>query len=153
MQAVATKGETVWFTTSRARILVAESTYSLIEEEAPHGDMPPLHVHHDHDEVFYLLSGRASIHLPGSRIDLEAGQAAFAPREIPHTYRVESEAGAHWLVATTSGGFAAFVAEVSVPAEGDGYAPAEVLPAPADLAAAAARAGIELLGPPGTFPD
>ena len=56
-------------------------------------------------------------------------------------------------MATTSGEFAAFVAEVAVPAEDDGYAPAEVLPAPADLAAAGARAGIEVLGPPGTFPD
>jgi mannose-6-phosphate isomerase-like protein (cupin superfamily) len=152
MQAVAPKAETVWFTTTRARILIGEDTHSLIEEEAEQGDMPPLHVHHDHDEVFYVLSGRLSIHLPGSRIELGAGQAAFAPRENPHTYRVESEGGARWLVATTSGEFAAFVAEMAVPAQGDGYAPAEVLPAPADLAAAGARAGIEVLGPPGTFP-
>jgi quercetin dioxygenase-like cupin family protein len=153
MQAVAPEAETVWFTSSRARILVGENTYSLVEEEAEQGNMPPLHVHHGHDEVFYVLSGQVSIHLPGSRIDLGAGQAAFTPREIPHTYRVESEEGARWLVATTSGGFAAFVAEIALPAEGDGYAPAEVLPAPADLAAAAARARIELLGPPGTFPN
>ncbi len=152
MQAVASKAETVWFTTTRARILVGEDTCSLIEEEARQGDMPPLHVHHGHDEVFYVMSGQVSIHLPGSRIDLAAGEATFAPRDVPHTYRVESEEGARWIVATTSGGFAAFVAEVSVPAEGDGYAPAEVLPAPADLATAAARADIEVLGPPGTFP-
>jgi mannose-6-phosphate isomerase-like protein (cupin superfamily) len=153
MHAVTPEAETVWFTTTRARILVGENTYSLIEEEGQQGDMPPLHVHHDHDEVFYVLSGRMSIHLPGSRIDVGAGQAAFAPREIPHTYRVESEQGARWLVGTTSGAFAAFVAEVAVPAEGEGYAPAEVLPTPADLAAASARAGIEVLGPPGTFPS
>jgi mannose-6-phosphate isomerase-like protein (cupin superfamily) len=153
MQVVAPEAETVWFTTTRARILVCEDSYSLLEEEARHGDMPPLHVHHGHDEVFYVLSGRLSIHLPGSRIDLGAGQAAFAPREIPHTYRVESEEGARWLVATTSGAFAAFVAEVAVPAEDDGYAAPEVLPAPADLAAASACAGIEVLGPPGALPE
>ena len=115
MQAVASKAETVWFTTTRARILVGEDTCSLIEEEARQGDMPPLHVHHGHDEVFYVMSGQVSIHLPGSRIDLAAGEATFAPRDVPHTYRVESEEGARWIVATTSGGFAAFVAEVSVP--------------------------------------
>jgi mannose-6-phosphate isomerase-like protein (cupin superfamily) len=153
MQAAAPTAETVWFTTSRARILIAEDTCSLIEEEAPQGDMPPLHVHHGHDEVFYVQRGRLSIHQPGSRIDLGPGQATFAPREIPHTYRVESEGGARWLVATTSGEFAAFVAEVSVPAVGDGYASAGVLPTAADLAAAAARAGIEVLGPPGALPD
>jgi mannose-6-phosphate isomerase-like protein (cupin superfamily) len=153
MHALAPEAETVWFTTTRARILICEDTHSLIEEEAQEGDMPPLHVHHDHDEVFYVLSGQLSIHLTGSRIDLGAGQAAFAPREIPHTYRVESEDGARWLVATTSGRFAAFVAEVAVPADGDGYAPAEVLPGPADLAAASARAGIEVLGPRGALPN
>lgn len=77
---------------------------------------------------------------------------AAGHRSAPHTYRVDSEEGAFWVVATTSGEFAAFVAEVSVPAEGDGYAPADVLPAPAHLAAAAARTGIEVLGPPGTLP-
>jgi hypothetical protein len=135
------------------RILVREETYSLVEEEARHESMPPLHVHHGHDEVFYLLRGRMSIHEPGARIDLEAGQAAFAAREVPHTYRVESEDGARWLVATTSRGFADFVAEVSIPATGDGYAPPETLPDPDDVAAAAARAGIELLGPPGALPE
>jgi mannose-6-phosphate isomerase-like protein (cupin superfamily) len=153
MQAAQSKAETLWFVSSRVQILVAESTYSLVEEQAQHANMPPLHVHHDHDEVFYLLGGKVSIHLPGSRIDLAAGQATFAPRGVPHTYRVESADGAHWLVSTNSGGFAAFVDVVSVPAEGDGYAPPEALPAPADLAAAAARFGIEVLGPPGALPN
>jgi mannose-6-phosphate isomerase-like protein (cupin superfamily) len=151
MQAPA-DAETLWFTTTRARILVSEDTYSLIDEEARHGDMPPLHVHVDHDEIFYLLRGRMSLHMPGSRIDLEPGRAAFTPRAIPHTYRVESEDGARWLVSTTSGGFAAFVEEVSIPADGDGYAPEELIPDPETLAAAAARNGIEVTGPPGTLP-
>jgi quercetin dioxygenase-like cupin family protein len=127
-------------------------SYSLMEEKARQGDMPPLHVHHGHDEVFYVLSGQMSIHLPGSRVDLGPGQAAFAPREIPHTYRVESDDGARWIVATTSGDFAAFVAGPAVPADDDG-APAEGLPTPADLAAAGARAGIEVLGPPAALPS
>jgi mannose-6-phosphate isomerase-like protein (cupin superfamily) len=152
MQAVASQTETVWFTTTRARILVSEPTCSLLEDEARHRDMPPLHVHRDHDEVFHVLEGRLSIHMPGQRVDLEPGHAAFAAREITHTYRVESEEGARWLVATTSGAFADFVAEVSVPAEGDGYPPEEALPDPAVLTAAAARAGIEILGPPGAMP-
>ena len=152
MQAVSPKAQTAWFISSRVRILVREDTFSLVEEEAPHGAMPPLHVHHDHDEAFYVLSGRFSIHLPGTRIDLAPGDAAFAPRGVPHAYRVDSEEGARVLVATTSGGFADFVAEMSVPADAEGYAPAELHPDPADLAAASARNGIELLGPPGTLP-
>jgi mannose-6-phosphate isomerase-like protein (cupin superfamily) len=153
MQAADAGPQTLWFTTTRARILVAEDTYSLVEEVALHGDMPPLHVHHDHDEVFYVMSGRLSLHLPGSSVDFAAGEATFAPRGVPHTYRVESDEGARWLVSTTSGQFAAFVAEVSSPADGDGYAPPDTIPDPGVLAAAAARAGIEVLGPPGALPD
>jgi hypothetical protein len=115
--------------------------------------MPPLHVHRDHDEVFYVLSGRVSLHLPDSRIDLDAGEAAFGPRGVPHTYRVESEEGARWLVSTNSGQFASFVAEVSMPAENHGYAPETAFPTPEALAAAADRAGIDVLGPPGTLPS
>jgi mannose-6-phosphate isomerase-like protein (cupin superfamily) len=144
---------TRWFTDTRVRILVAEESYSLIESQAPSGSMPPLHVHHGHDEVFYVLEGRLSIHLPGRTIELGPGECAFAPRELPHTYRVESGEDARVLVATTSGEFAGFVGETSLPAEGDGYAPAEVLPAPPELVAVAARHGIEVLGPPGALPS
>ena len=59
----------------RVRILVAEESYSLVESEAPHASMPPLHVHHGHDEVFYVLGGRLSVHLPGTSVELAAAGA------------------------------------------------------------------------------
>ena len=34
MQAVAPKGETVWFTTTRARVLIGENTYALVRDTA-----------------------------------------------------------------------------------------------------------------------
>lgn len=143
---------TRWFTQCRVRTLVHEDTYSLLEMESPHGDMPPLHVHADDDEVFYVQSGRLSVHLPGRSVEIGPGEAAFGPRGVPHTYRVESEEGACVLVASTSGAFASFVEETSVPATGEGYAPEGVLPEPPELVAAGARHGIEILGPPGTLP-
>jgi transcriptional regulator len=33
---------------------------SLIEHLAPHGDSPPLHVHHTEDEVIYFLASSVS---------------------------------------------------------------------------------------------
>ena len=56
-----------------------------------------------------------------AEIVLGPGQAALAPRDVPHAYRVESEE-ARWLVITTPAGFDAFVREVAEPA------PAEELP-------------------------
>src|SRR3954454_15784142 len=139
--------ETRWFTDTRMRILVSEETGSLIEAEAREGSMPPLHVHHGEDEVFYVLDGALSLLTPGATVELSPGDAVFAPRGVPHTYRVESPT-ARWIVTTSSGGFASFVAETSRPAGDDGYAPAEAMAAPDVLVAAAARHDIEILGPP-----
>ena len=144
--------ETAWFTDTRMRVHVAEEGQSLVEAEARRGNMPPLHVHHRDDETFYCLGGRLSLITAGGTVELEAGEAAFAPRGVPHTYRVESEE-ARWLVATTDAGFGTFVRASSVPAENDGYAPDELMPAPERLGALAAEQGIELLGPPGALPE
>jgi quercetin dioxygenase-like cupin family protein len=153
MNTVAPTAEARWFTDTRVRILVAEASFSLVESQARPGSMPPLHVHHGHDEIFYVLEGRLSLHLPGTTLELGPGESAFAPRGLPHTYRVESDHDARVLVSTTSGDFAAFVGELSAPADGDGYAPEGVLPGPPELVAAGARHGIEVLGPPGTLPS
>ena len=102
--------------------------------------MPPLHVHRDEDEGFYVLAGEVSLHLPGEAITLRAGDFFLAPRGVPHTYRV-GDAPAHML-ATSDGGFDRFVAAVGALERVD----------PPALAAVAGEHGIEILGPPGTLP-
>jgi quercetin dioxygenase-like cupin family protein len=143
---------TRWFNDTRVRILVGGGRCSLVESEAWEGNMPPLHVHHEEDETFYVLAGRLSLHTPDGTVELGPGDAALGPRGIPHTYRVESET-ARWLVATNGGGFAGFVAATSVPAADGGYAPPERMAAPEVLGAEAAARGIEILGPPGLLPQ
>jgi quercetin dioxygenase-like cupin family protein len=148
--------EPLWFIDTLARIHVggeeSEGRYAVVESVAPAGNMPPLHVHEREDEVFHVLEGRLTLHLPGERIELAAGDTVRAPRGVPHTYRVESET-ARWLVVCEPAGFDAFVRAVSEPAPA-----AELPPAGRDhdlgaITAAAARRGIELLGPPGAIPD
>jgi quercetin dioxygenase-like cupin family protein len=142
--------EVRWFTGARMQILLCEETATLIRSEEAAGGMPPLHVHHDHDELFYVVEGRLSLFLPEATVELGPGEAAFAPRGVPHTYRVEEDAVT--LVTTTSGAFGSFVREMSVPAADDGFAPPGALPGPAELTECAARHGIEILGPPGALP-
>jgi hypothetical protein len=98
-----------------------------------------------------VLEGELRLFVAGEQIVLGPGQAAFAPRDVPHTYRVESEQ-ARWLVITTPAGFDAFVREVAEPAPADELPPAGRAVDPAVLGQAAAKAGIEILGPPGTLP-
>jgi uncharacterized RmlC-like cupin family protein len=104
--------------------------------------MPPLHVHHGDDETFYILEGRMTLFVGELTIDVPAGSCAFAPRGLPHTYRVESDR-ARWLVTGSPAGFDAFVRDVA--AAGSDVAPSE-------LASISGRHGIELLGPPGMLP-
>jgi quercetin dioxygenase-like cupin family protein len=153
MSATLTEQGRLWFIDNIARVHVdgAETggTIDVVEIEARRGDMPPLHLHRETDETFYLIEGSASFHLPGCTLELSAGEAFFAPRGIPHVYRVESEY-ARWLVVGSPAGFADFVREASDEPAGDGFPERE--PDVARVAEAAARHGIELLGPPGTLP-
>ena len=113
--------------------------------------MPPLHVHRHDDETFYVLEGEVTLFVAGEQTVLDAGQAALAPRDVPHAYRVESEE-ARWLVIATPAGFDAFVREVAEPAPAEELPPAGRPFDPAVLGRAAAKAGIEILGAPGTLP-
>lgn len=151
MTTTATTNGVRWFTDTRVRVLVDEPALGLVEGEALQGNMPPLHVHHEDDESFYVLEGRLSLFLPGERIELEAGEAVLAPKGVPHTYRVESES-ARWLVGSMPGRFADFVLATSIPAEGHGYAEPSRMPSPEMLVEEAAKRGIEILGPPGATP-
>jgi quercetin dioxygenase-like cupin family protein len=136
----------VEFLGARARILATgeetNGTLGLVEMvDVPAGDMPPLHVHHSADESFYVLEGTVSFFLPGREIELEPGDFLFAPRRLPHAYRVGEEP-ARLLVTSTPSGFERFVAAAWALGEAD----------PATLGALAAEHDIEILGPPGMLP-
>jgi quercetin dioxygenase-like cupin family protein len=124
---------------------------SLIEAEGRHGDMPPLHVHHRDDETFFVLDGTLTLIQPDAEVALQAGSSFRAAKGIPHVYRVDSPV-ARWLVFNEPGGFDTFVLDASVPAEREELPPPGRPQDPEALAAAAARQGTELLGPPGTLP-
>jgi quercetin dioxygenase-like cupin family protein len=143
--------ERLWFIANNARIHVECKEFDLVEVEGRRDDMPPLHVHHDHDETFAVIEGQISLHLPGRLLVLEPGETFFAPRGVPHVYRVESET-ARWFGIGSPPGFAEFVREASDPAEDDGFPPLDREHDLERIGAAAARQGIELLGPPGTMP-
>ena len=124
---------------------------ALMDSVGRRGDMPPLHVHRREDETFCVLEGEVRLFVADEQIVVGPGQAAFAPRDVPHTYRVESEE-ARWLVITAPAGFDDFVREVSEPAPADELPPTGRQVDPAFLGEAAAKAGIEILGPPCALP-
>jgi len=157
MEVSATRTDAIWFLDNLAHIRVSgdetEGRLALVEASARRGHMPPLHVHHEDDETFILLEGEISLYAGDSLVGLATpGESALAPKDVPHTFRVESET-ARWLVAATPAGFERFVTAVGVPAD-EAVIPSDpVLPSPESLAETAAEFGIELLGPPGALPS
>jgi quercetin dioxygenase-like cupin family protein len=153
--ATASKTEKLWFLDSLVRIPVGHSDgtdgVSVVESSAPHGDSPPLHVHHGEDEVFHVLVGELRLRLGESEVCVGAGETVLAPKGTPHTYRVESPDGARWLVVTTNGDFERLVRTVSRHADRAGL-PTRSGPPTAEqmdaLAAACRECRIELVGPP-----
>ena len=49
----------IWFLADLVEVL-AGGEHTVLEMVAPPGDQPPLHVHRDSDEGFYLLEGEVT---------------------------------------------------------------------------------------------
>jgi quercetin dioxygenase-like cupin family protein len=145
----------LWFIDNLATVLLdGEQTggaYGITEMAGRQGDMPPLHVHRAEDESFVVLEGEMSVYLGDEHRVVRAGEAAFAPRDVPHTYRIES-ASARWLAIGNPAGFERFVRAVAEPAPAAELPPAGRAHDVERLGRLAAEHDIELLGPPGMVP-
>lgn len=54
---------------------------------------PPLHVHPNQDEIFYVVDGRYLFQVGDKQFHLNAGDTIFLPRELPHTFAQLSDTG------------------------------------------------------------
>jgi mannose-6-phosphate isomerase-like protein (cupin superfamily) len=62
--------------------------FSLLEADEPAGFGPPMHVHHDAAEAFYVLQGEYVIFLGDREISCSAGSFVFIPAGELHGFRV-----------------------------------------------------------------
>lgn len=123
----------------------------VMEHRAPNGDSPPLHVHHDQDEIFVLLSGAARIHLNGRDIEARTGDCLLVPKGEPHSYLATSAEGVRFLTITRGDGFVGLVRELGRAARSDGLPELMGPPSPEEqqaLAQVARKHGVEFVGPP-----
>jgi mannose-6-phosphate isomerase-like protein (cupin superfamily) len=59
---------------------------------------PAFHIHHSQDEWFYIIKGTFIAKVGEETFTLQAGDAAFAPRTIPHAFAKTSEGEGQMLV-------------------------------------------------------
>jgi Cupin domain len=61
---------------------------SVLEAEEPPGFGPPIHVHHDCAEAFYVLEGEYVMYLEDHEVLCPAGSFIFIPQGARHGFRV-----------------------------------------------------------------
>ena len=139
-----------WFVGSLLRILADSSetggTLGVFEQTARQHFSPPMHVHHREDTALYVIEGSITVVIGDSRQQLHSGELVWLPRDVPHTFRVDS-AEARLLEIITPGGFEAYHVDASDPAPSVTMPP-EGEPDIGRLAAAIGPYGAELVGPP-----
>lgn len=114
---------------------------------APGGGTPP-HIHRREDEAFRLLEGTLTIQVGGDTITASAGDFAFLPRGIAHSFKNTGDGYAKALVFITPAGLEGFFAEVFEPAtDRSTPAPSADKELIGRALAAAARYEMELLPP------
>jgi quercetin dioxygenase-like cupin family protein len=118
------------------------------------GAATPVHIHHDADETFYVISGELTVFVGDERIDAEAGDFVLGPRGVPHAFAVTSEHaellvtfGPAGLEGPIGSGVDGFFREVAFPVDA-GPQPEPTMPDAEDFARRMATYGIELVGPP-----
>lgn len=145
------KGAAWWFLdtlmTVKAGAAQTHGAFTLIECRAPAGFGPPLHVHRDEDEGFYVLDGQLAVRCGGESWTATAGSFVLLPRAVPHAFAVTGGRACRLLQITSPAQFEGFVAEAGRPAQ------SLTLPEPSApdvtvLAQVAAKYGNELVGPP-----
>lgn len=62
-------------------------TFALWEEEIPEGVGPPLHIHHDAQELFIVLEGRLRVRCAGRDTEVGAGASVLIPQHAEHTFK------------------------------------------------------------------
>jgi quercetin dioxygenase-like cupin family protein len=115
-----------WLLTFLATGDDTQGQFALQEHVGRKGNVPPPHIHHREDETFYVLEGEMTFFIGDRTIKAAPGTMVFAPRDVVHSFTIDSEQ-VRILVMNTPAGVEEFFKECSVPA------PSMTLPPPAEI--------------------
>jgi len=78
--------------------------FTLIEEYNTPGTMIPPHVHTKEDEIFKVLEGELELTVGDNTTVLKAGDLAFGPRNVPHSWKVIGDKNAKVILSVFPAG-------------------------------------------------
>jgi len=99
---------------------------------------PPLHVHHNQDEWFFVREGEFDIRIGEETFHLNSGDSLLAPRGVPHAFANTTETGRMLVTFFPAGDMESFFQVAS----------ALTSPTPATMAQVFADHGMKVVGPP-----
>ncbi|MFN8180156.1 MAG: quercetin 2,3-dioxygenase [bacterium] len=137
-----------WLLTFLATGEDTQGQFALMEQIARKGNVPPRHIHHREDETFYVIEGEMTFSIGDRTIKATPGTMVFAPRDVAHSFTIDSEQ-VRIVVQVTPAGAEGFFKACSVPA------PSMTLPPPREtpyseiqkMMALAPQYGFEFVGP------
>ena len=115
------------------------SAFALLEAAEPPGFGPPMHIHHDAAEAFYVLAGEYVIFIEGQEFICPAGSFVYIPIGLRHGFRV-GEVPSRKLNLYSPAAMVGYFDELSAAITADDADPAR-------LDAIASRHGMEVVGP------
>ena len=101
------EGQSVWSLGGRFTTKVVEADaggrFALVEALAFRATEPPLHIHHQEDEAWYILDGQMTFYVGDAVLEARAGSFVFAPSGIAHTFTVDVEPTRVLVLASPAG--------------------------------------------------
>lgn len=92
----------------RASAADTGGSFEVIEYHGP--AVPPPHVHHEHDEIFYILEGTFSFVIGTATQQADTGSLVWVPRGTRHGFHVQP--GSRALLVTIPAGLEGFFREL-----------------------------------------
>ena len=77
--------------------------FSIITKQP--GEGPPLHVHPDEDDAFYILEGQVVVMVEDDEVTVEPGTFVLVPPGVPHTFANRTQAVARIVNVHAPAGF------------------------------------------------
>jgi mannose-6-phosphate isomerase-like protein (cupin superfamily) len=119
-----------------------DNAFTVFESQTEPLQGPPLHLHRDQDECWYILEGEYRFEVDGQEIYACSGATVFAARGTRHSFQNIGTTPGRMITTVVPGGLDVFFEELAtVQPRGSAPDPAKILPI-------FEKHGLELLGPP-----
>lgn len=127
-------------------------TTVVLEMTLPAGSAPPLHVHADLDDTWFVIEGSMAVQCGDQHHVVGAGDWVSMPRGVPHGFRVLGDREARILLIHDDSSFRDLVRDLGTPTAIRTVPPEPAFPPMDELAQVASSHDLTPVGPPMT-PD